>query len=136
MDVLPNVMQSIRQEMRQGRGEHMTVAQFRLIAAIYHGLTSNKEIGNHLGISEAAVSRMVESFVRVGLIEKSFSLLDRRQKNLSLSLKGQKLFNYIKKSAMKSLENRLQLVSISDFEKMIVGLKLLEKNLNFIKNTK
>lgn len=126
---MPKIMQSLREEMRRGRGDHLTVAQFRTLAAINRGLSSNKEIGDLLGVSEAAISRMLDYLVVQGLIKKSTSKTDRRQKSLSLTNEGQKLFTHIRSDARTRLSLRLTELSESDAKAVIQGLEILQKNL-------
>lgn len=133
MDVMPKAMQSIREEMRRGRGDRLTVPQFRVLAAINRGLCSNKEIGDLLGVSEAAISRMIDVLVTDGFIKKGTNKKDRRQTVLSLTSEGQKLFNYIRSDARTRLSEKLTNLSESDAEAVIQGLEILQKNISLLK---
>ena len=135
MDVVPKTMQSIREEMRKGRGDQLTVPQFRLLAAVNRGVCHNKVLGEGLGVSEAAISRMVDSLVKEGLMKKGINKSDRRQSILSLSSEGQKLYNFIKSSARTRLKNKLESLSDKDVELAILGLKILQNHLSFIDKT-
>ena len=132
MDVMPKVVQSIREEMRQGRGDHLTVAQFRVLAAISRGLCHNKSIGDVLGVSEAAVSRMIEMLVQEGWVKKGTSKIDKRQCVLSLTGEGQTFFNSIKKAALKRMQNKLSGLSIQEQSVVIQGLEVLQLNLSLL----
>lgn len=130
MEVMPKAVQSIREEMRKGRGDRLTIPQFRVLAAINRGLCSNKEIGDVLGVSEAAISRMLDFLVTDGLIKKGISKVDRRQTVLSLTAEGQKLYNFSKTDARMRLSEKLSHLSDSDAETVIHGLEILQKNLS------
>jgi DNA-binding MarR family transcriptional regulator len=132
MDLVPKVMQSIRVDMRQGRGENLTVAQFRVLAAVNRGISHNKELGDRLGVSEAAISRMVDALVTEGLIKKDISKKDRRQTVLSLTYDGQALYNIIKLDACTLLKNKLMVLSQDDMSVVIHGLEILQKNLSLL----
>jgi DNA-binding MarR family transcriptional regulator len=132
MDVMPKAMQSLREEMRQGRGEHLTVPQFRVLAAVNRGLLHNKEIGDLLGVSEAAISRMIDVLVNESLIKKGIYKTDRRQTVLSLTPDGQKLYNFIKSDAKNRLKNKLAALSDEDRDKVIIGLEILQTNLSIL----
>jgi DNA-binding MarR family transcriptional regulator len=134
MEVMPKAVQSIREEMRKGRGDYLTIPQFRVLAAINRGLCSNKEIGDLLGVSEAAISRMLDFLVTDGLIKKATSKVDRRQTVLSLTAEGQKLYNFIKADARTRLSEKLSNLSESDAETVIHGLEILQKNLSLLQN--
>lgn len=129
MDVMPKALQSIREEMRKGRGDRLTVPQFRVLAAINRGVCHNKEIGDLLGVSEAAISRMIDILVKDGLIKKGTNKIDRRQTVLTLTIEGQKLYNFIRADASKRLKNKLDALSNEDVESVIQGLIILQKNL-------
>ncbi|MDO9181817.1 MAG: MarR family transcriptional regulator [Bacteriovorax sp.] len=130
MDVMPKAMQSIREEMRQGRGDRVTIPQFRVLAAVNRGICHNKELGERLGVSEAAISKMIDFLVKEGLIKKGINKNDRRQSLLSLTNEGQKLFNFIKNDARSRLKIKLEALSVEDVDSVIYGLKILEKNLS------
>lgn len=132
MDVMPKALQAIREEMRKGRGERLTVPQFRVLAAVNRGICHNKEIGDLLGVSEAAISRMIDFLVKDGLIKKSINKIDRRQTVLTLSSEGQKLYNVSKTEARKRLKIKLETLSSEDVELVIKGLLILQKNLSVL----
>ncbi len=133
MDLMPKAMQSIREEMRQGRGDRLTVPQFRVLAAVNRGLCSNKEIGDLLGVSEAAISRMVDTLVQDGLLKKAINKIDRRQSVLSLTSEGNKLYSFIRNDARNRLKNKLGALSSEDTDTVIKGLEILQKNLTLLK---
>ncbi len=132
MDVMPKAMQSIRSEMRKGRGEHLSVPQFRVMAAVNRGLGHNKEIGNLLGVSEAAISRMVDHLVQEGILKRGVNKIDRRLSMLSLTSEGNKFFQTIRSDARLRLKEKLDVLSTEDVEEAIRGLEILQ---NFICKT-
>lgn len=133
MDVVPKAMQSIRQEMRRERGERLTLTQFRMLASVRQGIASNKELGEKLGVSEAAVSRMIDLLVQEELISKITSTDDRRNKMLSLTTEGEDLYQQIRASAKGSLTIKLEAMDDKDREAVIYGLQVLQKNLGILK---
>lgn len=129
MDVIPKAMQSIREEMRKGRTERLTVSQYRLLAAVDRGLCHNKEIGELLGVSEAAISRMIDVLLQYGFVKKEISKTDRRIRYLSLTNDGKKFFNLIKTDAKTRLKTKLSVLSSEETETVIKGLEILQRNL-------
>lgn len=129
MDVVPKAMQSIREEMRKGRKNRLTVPQFRVLAAVNRGLCHNKEIGELLGVTEAAISRMIDVLEQDGLVKKEIGKSDRRAKFLSLTNDGQKFFNFIKSNAKTRLKIKLNILSNEEAETVIKGLEILQRNL-------
>jgi DNA-binding MarR family transcriptional regulator len=55
----------------------------------YQGSCGISDIGNQLGVTNAAASQMVERLVQQGLIERGEHPNDRRAKQLTLTRKGQ-----------------------------------------------
>lgn len=129
LDVTPRMMQILREEMRQVRGDRLSVPQFRVLASINRGITQNKQIAERLGVSEAAISRMIDTLVNEQLVKKGTSRTDRRQANLTLTTSGSKLFNCIKNSARINLESKIQSINTAELEAIINGLKKLKNNI-------
>ncbi len=134
MEVMPKAMQALREEMRESRGGYLSVPQFRVLAAINRGLTHNKEIGELLGVSEAAISRMIDLLATEGLIKKGVNKADRRLTVLSLTTAGQKFFNTAKSSARARLKSKLDLFTSEDAEIVSKGLETLQKNLALLRD--
>lgn len=126
MDVLPKTMQTLREEMRSSRGNELTVPQFRVLAAINRGMGFNKQIGELLGVSEAAISRMIDGLVKDGYIQKTVSLKDRRKSVLSLSAYGRKFFKSAKNNTRLHLIEKLEHLNSSDVQIILNGLVALE----------
>ena len=134
MEVVPRAMQSIREEMRKGRGDSLSVPQFRVLASVNRGICHNKELCDRLGVSEAAISRMVDMLVSDGLLKKGIDKVDRRQSFLSLTSEGQKLYNFIRADARNRLKHKLELLSNEDVDSVILGLSILQKNLTVLED--
>ena len=132
MDVMPKAMQSLREEMRQGRGDRLTVPQFRVLAGVNRGVVANKDLGELLGVSEAAISRMVDHLVQDGLIKKSIHKSDRRQSVLSLTIDGSSLYNFIRGDARQRLMEKLEVLPNEKLEIVIKGLEILKENIDIL----
>ena len=132
MEVMPKAMQLIREEMRAGRGDRLTIPQFRLMAAVNRGISHNKELGDRLGVSEAAISRMVDHMVKYQLIKKEINKIDRRQSVLSLTSEGQKLYSFIKSDARNRLNSKLEHISDEDIQLVVQGLKVLQQKISVL----
>ena len=64
-----------------------------LMRLYYHGACPVSEIGDHLGITKAATSQMVQRLVEQGLLERSEDPTDRRVKQLTLTAEGRALID-------------------------------------------
>ena len=136
MDVIPKMMQVLRSEMRYGRGDRLTVPQFRVLANINRGITQNKILADKLGVSAAAISRMVDVLVIEKLVIKGINKDDRRHAKLSLSIEGKKLFDHIKNDARYRLKGKINSININEINLIIAGLESLQKNMSELQNLK
>ena len=71
---------------------HLSLPQFGTLMHLYHGGACGiSAMGEHLGVTPAAASQMIERLVKSGLIERVENRKDRRVKNLTLTRKGRAL---------------------------------------------
>jgi DNA-binding MarR family transcriptional regulator len=64
-----------------------------LMRLYYHDACPVSEIGDHLGITHAATSQMVQRLVEQGLLTRAEDPTDRRVKQLTLTAEGRTLIN-------------------------------------------
>ena len=84
------------------KDSHLSMPQFGTLMHLYHGGACGiSEMGEHLGVTPAAASQMIERLVQSGLIERVEARKDRRVKNLTLTRKGRALIK-------KGIEARLR----------------------------
>ncbi len=76
-DIVPGAMRLLRQEMRLEASGVLTVPQFRILANINRGLDSINAISKLHGVSQPAMSRMVE-----GLVERASYAKNKRTKTV------------------------------------------------------
>ena len=99
------------------------------ISALFHirresgcGVT---DLGDHLGITSAAASQMLERLVQQGLILRSEDPLDRRVKQLFLTEDGQKIIQESIHARQGWLDNLTATLSSAEQEQVIAALKIL-----------
>jgi DNA-binding MarR family transcriptional regulator len=70
----------------------LSISQANALMRLYHsGACGVSDIGDHVGISNAAASQMIDRLVQMGLVERKENLGDRRVRHLSLTEKGRSL---------------------------------------------
>lgn len=70
------------------------MTQLNILFRLYHaGGCGVSDIGEHLGVSNAAASQTVDRLVQLGFLERTENPNDRRAKQLRLTLKGQQLIH-------------------------------------------
>ena len=90
LDVTPIVMRAIRGQMRSRRVTGLSVTHFRALVFLDRRPGSTlSALAEHLGLSPATVSKMVEKLVAAGLVRREASPDDRRRTPLCLTARGQ-----------------------------------------------
>ena len=91
---------SMRDTMQFWKESGLSMPQIStLIRLHYRGACGISEMGNHLGVTNAAASQIVDRLVHLGYLERTEDQTDRRMKQLTLTSKGNALIQ-------KSLEAR------------------------------
>jgi DNA-binding MarR family transcriptional regulator len=71
------------------RKSGLSMSQLNALFHIYHGGACGiSDIGEHLGVTSAASSQMIDRLVQLDLLQRSEDPLDRRNKCLALTAKG------------------------------------------------
>lgn len=95
---------------------HITLGQFRLLMALrYHRALSQKNVAQFHGLTEAAISRVVETLVKSKSIIRQSNPTNRREHILLLTPAGERQVN----SAIKTLSHT--------FERLFTVLKPAEQ---------
>lgn len=127
MDVVPPSMNWIRAEMRAVMKEELSIPQFRILASIFRGNNIACDIAKDQGISQAAMSKMIDSLVGRGLVEREANENDRRHFHLNLTKEGDIFFKKMRKTAQANLKEQISCLGTSELEDLEKGLLALEK---------
>ncbi len=120
-------MSRIRSEMRSHSPADLSVPQYRILASIYRGRIHVGEIANHQGVSQPAMSKMVDSLVQKGFIERGTENKDRRQVHLKLTKTGEALYKKVREATQENLKSKLSCLTEREQQELELGLKHLEK---------
>jgi DNA-binding MarR family transcriptional regulator len=120
----------MRRSMRQFiRYTHDCGLSMSQVGALFHvrreGGSGVTDLGNHLGVTSAAASQILERLVQQGLILRTEDPLDRRQKQLLLTEKGARILQesiHARQGWVDELSNTL---SSSEKELVIEALNIL-----------
>lgn len=83
---------AMHNQIRYVRAAGLSMPQFGILMRLYYGHSCGiSEISEHLEITSAAASQLVEKLVQNGLVERQEHPADRRAKVLQLSVKGSTL---------------------------------------------
>ena len=124
--VAPALMQFLRLGMRGGRRPEVSVPQFRVLvhACLRPGATLN-QLAGPLGVSTATASRMVETLVLRGLLERRPGETDRRQVAIALTPAGQQVLDMAHVHMRALFESRLAGLDAPDLATLAAALDLL-----------
>jgi DNA-binding MarR family transcriptional regulator len=104
----------------------LSIVQLNTLFRLYHaGRCGVSEIGDHLGVTNAAASQMVERLVQMGFMERTEDPNDRRAKQLHLTPKGQQLILESIEARRHWMEDLTQALSPQEQEAIIQALVTL-----------
>jgi DNA-binding MarR family transcriptional regulator len=126
MDTAPQIMRSIRVEMRRGRGANISIPQFRSLRFIQCNLDSSlSNLAEHLGLTLPSVSKLVDGLVKQKLIIRQESKKDRRRVTLELTKSGASIVNSARAGAQANLAKKLSILTNDEQETVYQAMKLL-----------
>lgn len=127
-DVVPQVMQSVRAEMRRQRGPDLSVLQLRALAYLGRNPGSPlSALAEHAGLTLPSMSSQVSGLVARSLIDRSISLEDRRFVTLTLTEQGKSVLDAARHNAQASLAKTFAVFSAEECATVIEAMKLLER---------
>lgn len=104
LDVVPEVSQFIRSEMRANRAKGLSVPQFRAMVFLSKNSGSSLSmLADFLALSPAGTSAIVEGLVERGFAGREEASGDRRMIALSLTQEGRKNLDRARDAALKRL---------------------------------
>ena len=104
LDVIPAVMRVVRAEMRGHRAAGLSVPQFRALLRISRAPgASLGDVAEHLGITPATTSTLVDGLVRRAFVLRSPAVDDRRRVTLDLTREGRDAMESTTREAQKAI---------------------------------
>lgn len=127
LEVIPEVMRIIRIEMRSRRSFDMSVMQFRAMVFIrsYPG-SSLSALAEHLGLSLATVSQMIDGMVANHLVRRDDCATDRRRVELSLTEMGESLIESAYRGTQARLVDFMEGLTPAEGETIHQAMNLLQ----------
>lgn len=123
--------QSMRRFLRHARERGLSMSH---MGAIFHthrsGSCGVTEIGEHLGVSSAAASQMLDRLVQQELVLRTEDPDDRRVKRIELTEKGRRLLEDGIRARQGWLSDIAQILSDREKETITAALKLLITKVN------
>ncbi len=104
----------------------LSFSQVNVLMRLYHsGKCGVSQMGEEMGITNAAASQAIDRLVNMGLIARSEDPQDRRAKQLVLTEKGRDLVNRAIESRSRWVEDLTACLSPQDQERIASALELI-----------
>jgi DNA-binding MarR family transcriptional regulator len=117
---------SMQSFIRYARQSGLSMSQINTLFHIHHaGGSGVTDLGEHLGITNAAVSQLLERLVQQGLILRDEDPADRRAKKLTLTEKGAQTLQEGIHARQGWLHDLSATLSVAEKEQITVALKIL-----------
>jgi MarR family transcriptional regulator for hemolysin len=108
LEVVPNIMQGIRFEMRNRRLLDLTVPQFRTLAFVNRNEGSSLwEVANHVGLTPPSASKLVDGLIARGLMARKDDPDDRRRVRLNVTDRGLAILETVTQETLSYLADKL-----------------------------
>lgn len=130
LDIMPFIIRSIRDEVKAVCSTRISYPQFRALSNIGRGLTTVGELAEHHGISQPAMTKTINILVDENLVTKEKSQEDGRLMILSLSPKGQDLYDEVWNEVQKKISLKLKDFPIKNRKMMVSNLEKLKSIMN------
>jgi DNA-binding MarR family transcriptional regulator len=127
-DVVPQVMQKLRTEMRKRRGPEISVLQLRALNYLRRnpGATLSA-LAEYVGLTLPSMSSQVSGLVARKLIDRSISVEDRRFVTLTLTEQGQLHMETARQGTQDSLAKTISGLSAEERQVVVEAMNLLAR---------
>ncbi len=130
LETVPLVMRVLRREMRRQGGAGLSVPRFRVLVFLgRHPGSSLTVIAEHLGVTGATASIMVERLVQAGLVTRKAHPEERRRVEVFLTPAGEELTRAAREGARAYVAGRLSASPADELRALARGLDLLRNRL-------
>ena len=127
LDTTPQIMRSIRAEMRSHRGHDLSVPQFRTLTFIHRNPEASlSRLAEHLGLTLPSTSKLVDGLVNEKIIIRRESKDDRRKLMLALTKNGEDILHTAREATQNHLKDILRELAADDLSVIIRALNLLQ----------
>jgi len=131
MEAIHPIMQFIRTEMRKERDPSLSVPQFRVLAFLsLHPGVSLSDVADHLGVTRATASSLVDRLVKRGLVDRLEHPQERRHIMLNLTKPGKEQLQQMREMTRQKIAELLTDFSSEELAGMSFVFGKLEQIFN------
>lgn len=126
LEIVPEIMQEIRNHVRMQRGRDLSVLQLRTLAFLdRHPGSPLSAVADHVGLTLPSMSTQVSNLVERNLLSRTTLATDRRYVALQLTERGAMLLATVREDARNSLAASVAHLSAAERTQVIEALQLL-----------
>jgi MarR family transcriptional regulator for hemolysin len=128
LEVMPLVMQDLRQTMRSHSAADLRVPELRSLAFLRHSPGSNlTDLAEYIGVSLPSMSKLVDALSSRGLIDRQADPADRRRVRLQLTPEGASVLARAREAVKARFAARLARLGEEDIALVTAGMALLRE---------
>jgi len=128
LEVMPLVMQHLRQTMRGQAAQDLRVPELRTLAFLRHNAGSNlTDLAEYIGVSLPSMSKLIDNLTYRGLVSREPDVADRRRIRLSLTAAGETELTAARKAAKAAFIDKLTQLDHGDIDAVTRSLHLLRR---------
>jgi DNA-binding MarR family transcriptional regulator len=127
MEAIPPVMQFIRTEMRSQNAPVLSVPQFRALNYLRrHPDASLSEVAEHVGITRASASTLIERLVQRSFVTRADDPNERRHVMLNLTEMGSNHLQQARTATLHKIAILLEMLSPEELNQLCTSLATLK----------
>lgn len=126
VQVLLPLMRQLSVETEAAGGDGLTMAQYRLLAALVRRAYTAGELANHLGVAASTISGLVAPLAKRGLVERGQGTADRRVVALWVTEYGRVCFGRMEERVLHFLTTVFTGLPPETKEALLAGLNGLD----------
>lgn len=111
IDLAPKMIRLVKSEISSAAEGTISHPQFRILSNLSRGANSVSQLARDQGVSQPAMSKMIDLMVEKELVRRSNASVDRRQTHLEITKKGIALYLQLKKKAAKKMQGKFSNLS-------------------------
>jgi len=114
--------------IKHNRESDLSLSQINALFRLYHrGYGSVQGLAHHLGITNAAVSQLLDPLIEAGLLSRSENPRDRRRKRIALTEDGKRLVEMSVKKRHAWLYDLADNLSDAEMAQILPAIQLLKQ---------
>jgi DNA-binding MarR family transcriptional regulator len=126
LEVVPMLMRHVRAEFRSHRTPDLSVPQFRTLVFVNHNPgTALSPLAEHLGLTLPSTSKMVDTLVLRGYLDRQSSKHDRRKITLQITSQGDAILEKSYQATQNQLQKLFENLSAPEQETILASLQIL-----------